>query len=722
MPVPKWLPFAATRLDDIEATLVEQYARLVRLAYVVLPRRLGRHSRVLGAHAVVQQALPHTPLHLLPGQRHDPEAPHEARGARDAHDPRDPRDPHDHRDAHDPHDAHETHQAHEAEYFLVRERVLRRALRHAHRPRGWPRFLPPPRMLRPTLPMVWGLRLFPHLGGTAEAELDQALHAASPPARAAFALRHLDGLDDADIDAVLTAVGVPDASRFRAEARELEESFGAPAEPLVLSDEFDPCAVQAGPTDLLRRRNRRLAGFLAALVLVAAAGVSAVRFADDSTSTSPLSLPLPLSGGEAVQRTLNPWNLERVADDEWLHTARIDFSAWPARGELTDDNTVLARALAAWSAQPTRDLRRTATPGTPTDPPSRPPQLLFAGKVDGRAIVVLHDGMRLVRYGEPLTAGSGNGADDAGAAFTIDFARTDESDVTTAGAVEISRGRGGGEAGTGAGTEVGNRSKESARFLLAPWIAESTTRDLLRPNTPARDLPVSDTGITDRAPVPTQQGSCTSWPVLQLRSSSKVAEKHAFLLSDLGGPAPAHLTYTPLPSSSVPARQPREATGTPALLAWAHIACGLQQAYGSGIRAVNTWDYAEQRLPEHGGRAVWSCVRYDSWRGPGDVAVRFRDSTQAPDAPAADVARVRRTHACSRFGQHVLASRTWTAPSGHRYLLAAGSRAVTSIRSPGTPSIRTSKTTLAVRAPSHPVRLSARLRTGGTVEGFTGTD
>ncbi|MFE0098857.1 hypothetical protein [Streptomyces sp. NPDC059009] len=704
MPVPKWLPFAATRLDAIEATLVEQYARLVRLAYVVLPRRLGRHSRVLGAHAVVQQALPHTPLHLLPGQRHDPDTPHEA---------------------HDAHDAHETHQAHGAEYFLVRERVLRRALRHAHRPHGWPRFLPPPRMLRPTLPMVWGLRLFPHLGGTAEAELDQALHAVSPPARAAFALRHLDGLGDADIDAVLTAVGVPDASRFRAEARTLEESFGAPAEPLVLSDEFDPCAVQAGPTDLLRRRNRRLAGFLTALVLVAAAGVTAVHFADDSTPTSPLSLPLPLSGAETSQRTLNPRNLERVADDEWLHTARIDFSAWPARGELADDHTVLARALAAWSARPTRDLRRTATPGTPTEPPSRPPQLLFAGKVDGRAIVVLHDGMRLVRYGEPAGiedgnadgTGNGTGADDAGAAFTIDFARTDESDVTTAGAVEVSRSRTGGR--SGGGGEAGNRGKESARFLLAPWIAESATRDLLRPNTPARGLPVSGTGITDRAPVPTRQGSCTSWPVLQLRSSSKVAEKHAFLLSDLGGPAPAHLTYTPLPSSSVPARQPREATGTPALLAWAHIACGLQQAYGGGIRAVNTWDYAEQRLPEHGGRAVWSCVRYDSWRGPGDVTVRFRDTTQAPDAPAADVARVRKTHACSRFGLHVLASRTWTAPSGHRYLLAAGSRAVTSIRSPDTPSIRTSKTTLAVRAPSHPVRLSARLRTGDTVAGLT---
>ncbi|MYR09129.1 hypothetical protein GTY62_21840, partial [Streptomyces sp. SID724] len=47
-----------TGVRQAEAALVEHYPRLVRLAYVVLPPSLGRHRRVLAAHAVVQRALP----------------------------------------------------------------------------------------------------------------------------------------------------------------------------------------------------------------------------------------------------------------------------------------------------------------------------------------------------------------------------------------------------------------------------------------------------------------------------------------------------------------------------------------------------------------------------------------------------------------------------------------------------------------------------------------
>ncbi|NEB41342.1 hypothetical protein G3I54_31290, partial [Streptomyces sp. SID14515] len=47
-----------TGVQQAEAALVEHYPRLVRLAYVVLPPALGRHRRVLAAHALVQRALP----------------------------------------------------------------------------------------------------------------------------------------------------------------------------------------------------------------------------------------------------------------------------------------------------------------------------------------------------------------------------------------------------------------------------------------------------------------------------------------------------------------------------------------------------------------------------------------------------------------------------------------------------------------------------------------
>ncbi|MFC6834753.1 hypothetical protein ACFQL8_38695, partial [Streptomyces goshikiensis] len=50
--------FRSTAVEQAEAVLVEQYPRLVRLAYLTLPDSLGRHGRVLLAHRAVQRALP----------------------------------------------------------------------------------------------------------------------------------------------------------------------------------------------------------------------------------------------------------------------------------------------------------------------------------------------------------------------------------------------------------------------------------------------------------------------------------------------------------------------------------------------------------------------------------------------------------------------------------------------------------------------------------------
>ncbi|HEY9331934.1 MAG TPA: hypothetical protein VIS09_27450, partial [Streptomyces sp.] len=54
-------------VQQAESALMEHYPRLVRLAYLVLPPSLGRHRRVLAAHAAVQRA--------LPGVRTVPDAP-----------------------------------------------------------------------------------------------------------------------------------------------------------------------------------------------------------------------------------------------------------------------------------------------------------------------------------------------------------------------------------------------------------------------------------------------------------------------------------------------------------------------------------------------------------------------------------------------------------------------------------------------------------------------
>ncbi|WP_327722065.1 hypothetical protein OG381_46740 [Streptomyces sp. NBC_00490] len=122
-----------------------------------------------------------------------------------------------------------------------------------------------------------------------------------------------------------------------------------------------------------------------------------------------------------------------------------------------------------------------------------------------------------------------------------------------------------------------------------------------------------------------------------------------------------HLPFTPLPGHGTPPpRQPREATGPAALVAWSHQACALSDLRDTDTRSVNAWDFAEQDLPEGGSRAVWTCMRESSWRGPGYVRVTLR--VAADGAKARPVSRVRSTALCSRFGQHIVAGTVWHSP------------------------------------------------------------
>ncbi|WP_306323137.1 hypothetical protein, partial [Streptomyces sp. CC224E] len=476
--------------------------------------------------------------------------------------------------------------------------------------------------------------------------------------------------------ALLAAAGVAEPRDAVRESAALDAVAGPAAEALLRSQEFDACSVQTRPTDLLRRARRTRA---AALAVGAAAVVAALTLLAPGSAP-----PQEATGGAPATAASRYGDLARAGRDTWADTSRVDFTAWPARGDRDDDRALLDRALAAW-AEPSDSVRVQRTQDTPADAPPRAPQLLFAGDVDGRAVVLLTDGERLARYTEP--------AGDGAAALAL--ARVDDADVTTAAAVVLARSHG------------------SARYLTAPWVTEATTRDLLRPDTPGRPLGVSDDGVTDDVPVAPTDG-CARRPVLQLRSSPRIVENHSFLLADLGGLSPVHLTYTPPPGHGTPPpRQPREATGGPALVAWAHTACRLTAWRGGGVRAVNAWDFAEQPLPKDGGQGVWSCVRAATWRGPGDVALLLRTPGSAAAAPARLVGEARHTAACSRFGQHVVADTRWKSPDGHWYLLAAGSRAVTRIEASGAVRESHKGRTLAVRAPEHgTVRVTARLDTG----------
>ncbi|MGW7415956.1 hypothetical protein [Streptomyces sp. NPDC054863] len=706
---------APLSVEQAEATLVEHYPRLVRLAFITLPPPLGRHRRVLAAHGIVQRALPArgsrgrpalpaAPAPRLPAQRGAPSGP---------------------------------------AYVTLRALVLREALSYGKRPGWWPKRGPGPERLRPRLPAVWGLRLFPAAGGADELALEQALSGTDAATRAALALRHAEGLSASETRALLTGAGVAepalalrtaerlarqalgtagegDPERDRQEgrdgaregvregdrgwagegvregvrggAREGEPEGGRErAQHPLLSGEFDPCFVHSRPTDLLRRRHRvRTAG--AALVVAAVAAVALPVVLGGGSRPPERTAATGTVDASAARRVLDPRNLVRAPAGEWADTSRVDFTVWPARGERRDDLALLGRALEVW-ASPARTVRISSTPGTGTAPPADPPRLLFAGDVDGTAVVLLNDGDRTVRYAEPS---------DGDAPPSLDLARTDDADVVTGAALVLTR--------DGADT----------RFLLAPWIDETTTRDLLKPNSPGRALTVRADGVTAAVPRPGAGGTCDSWPVLQLRSSSLIVEKHAFLLTDLGDLAPVHLTHTPPPGSGAPARQPREATGAAALRTWAHSACHLPSMRGAGVRAVNNWVYAQQTLPEGGGRADWVCTRADTWRGPGRVMVQLQLPGTPPTRLGVPVAAARSTAACSRFGQHVLAGAGWQAPgSGNWYLLAAGSRKVTRIEAVGGVRGVAPGTTMAVRAPKGvTAELKGRLADGSTLEGL----
>ncbi|MEV7279997.1 hypothetical protein [Streptomyces sp. NPDC093111] len=521
-----------------------------------------------------------------------------------------------------------------------------------------------------------GLRVFPRAGGTDELALDRALAAAEPATRAALALTALEGLAPAAVSSLLRGAGVAAPERAVGEAERLRAACAPDLAELLRRPEFDPCTVHLRPTDLLRRGRRvRWATLAAAVVLLAGTGAAVL-------GGSPASPARP--AGSAVREGTAPVRTVRVPPDRWADTSRVDFTAWPARGDRTGDQALLGRALTE------------GTGGAALVAGSEPPSLLYAGTVDGTAVVLLHTGRTLLRYTEP---GAGNGRPS--------LAKTpaDAGDVTTAAAVVLAR----------AGNRTGNRT----RYLLAPWVAEAGTRDLRTPGSAARALRVAADGVTEPVTSPeprTAPAACGEVPVLQLRSSRRIVEDHAFLLADLGGLVAAHLTWTPLPVAGEPARRPREATGPLGLAAWAHSACSLTRLRDGGVRSVNRWEFAAQPLPENAGRALWICSRADTWDGRGTA-----DVTLEVPGRSLPVTTVRDTAACGRFGQDVLAGSYWTGPAGSRYVLAAASRRVVGVTAGGAASVAAQGRLLAARVTgTAPLRLVGRLPDGSSLTGWSG--
>ncbi len=613
-------PAPVLDVEQAEAALVEHYPRLVRLAYLVLPPSLGRNRRVLTAHALTQRALPRGRTSGAPAA-----IPAQQGGAH-------LRDP---------------------GYAYVRLQVLRGAL-DAGLPLTW-KALPRRAQLPPLLPQVRGLRLFPRSGGADELALDQSLAKLPGAARAAYVLRGLEGLDDVGVRSVLTAAGCDDPDDALEEADEVEARYA-----LLASPEFDPCSLQARPTDLMRRRQHMKAAAVAALATLvcgALLGLPGEGWGPDGAAAP------PYARNPAAQAALDPGQLTVATASAWKRSARTDFSVWPARGNLVGDRELLRRALAVW-ARPGETVQVSATPGTPSGAPPGPAQLLFAGEVDAARVVLFHDGLRIVRYAEPKEGTSG---------AALDFARVD------------------GASGPEASAVVVNRADGNIRYLTAPWVKAAAVRDLLKPAGKALPLHRDKDGVTDPFAGPAPTGRCTSWNALRLRDATGVVGTS----TDLGELTPARLT------AGRP-EAPREAGPAD----WAKAACSLASVRSNGVRSVNAWAYARQTLPEANGAAQWVCTRAETWRGGGSRS--FAQFETAGEPAGAVAAKAEDTTACGARDPKVLAGVLWKSQGGNWYLLGAGSKDVASLTTSG--GDRVQGNVIAVRT-----ERTARARLSGTL-------
>ncbi|MBO8184666.1 hypothetical protein [Streptomyces spirodelae] len=501
------------------------------------------------------------------------------------------------------------------------------------------------------------------------------------PARAAYALRHLERMTDPDIRCLLRAARVRDPDEALTQA-EVQPAWELPGPECRL------CAAQPWyARDLVRRRRHwRTAGaaLVAALLCGALLGVPGDSWGPDAAARP------PLVRGTDGERALDPGALVRVSDTAWRQASRVDFAVWPARGALTRDESLLRRALVTW-ARPRADVRVSAAPGTPKGPPPGPPHLLYAGRLEGRAVVLLYDGLRVARYAEPLDPHSGSSAAKDG--VSLELSRTAGAGTVASGALALTR------------------SEEEVRFLTAPWIRQAAEVDLLDPaDTAGRPLARDEDGVTEPVPLPvTLPRRCESWPGLALRGSPGAA-RDTQLYTDLGELTPARLTDG---AGRVPA------TGGAARKRLARTVCHLPAVLDRGVKAVNSWQFARQWLPDGDGEAVWVCTRAGTWRGAGArVMTQFQPSAAAPGRPGAVTSRAEDTRLCGPRAGQLLTGLLWKSTEGNWYVLAAADESATRLRARGSGLVdgpaEASGNTLAVRAERDAsVRLSAQ-RAGGS--------
>ncbi|GAA3236921.1 hypothetical protein GCM10020256_56030 [Streptomyces thermocoprophilus] len=306
-------------------------------------------------------------------------------------------------------------------------------------------------------------------------------------------LRGLERLPDGDVRDVLAEAGAADpAAALRAAER-------VPARyELLTSPEFDACALQARPTDLMRRRQHTRAALAAAAALAVCGALVALpgdgwgarrcRRARVRAESGSRGRPRPGPAGAGRPEHLEVGGAHRL----------LDVAGARRPGRRRGPAAAGARCVGAARGERTGVVHARHADRRP----GRPPQLLYAGTVDAARVVILYDGLRIARYAEPK---------DGTAGAALDFARVD------------------GATGAEAAAIVLGRTDGNVRYLTAPWVSKAAERDLMKPASGAMDLAIS-AGITAPMASPaTRSGACTSWNVLQLTDDTGT-----HVLSDLG--------------------------------------------------------------------------------------------------------------------------------------------------------------------------------------------
>ncbi|MFY7070040.1 hypothetical protein ACOQFV_29645 [Nocardiopsis changdeensis] len=520
------------------------------------------------------------------------------------------------------------------EYPRVRLRVLRRALRGRRPRRG-----------------AAGLRVSPVEGITPFERALEPLDGLDPAARAGYALLRVEALAPEEAAALLRRAGAADPEGALDRAAAVADGFRPP----------DPTVVRVSGRGAPPARGALAAAGagLLVLALAALALTTQARPGPPGPAAAPVEAAVLTDG------------------DAWRESFRLDLTAWPARGDAVGDEGLADAALAAWTDHDGR---------APRDP-----RLVFAGRVDGRDVVLLHDAPRTARYTRD------------GDAEDVEVFAEPANGVANWPAVRLSE------------------TAEGVRYLLPPWVTEAASASLGSAEEGWAEVPRDEHGVTGPLPA---DGHCGTGPVLRLRAP-EVAHGQPYTVVDLGGPATAHLGYMPPPPAEIRRLGPHEVLDAEhGFDLWGEVACAGGPPRGPVVTAT-AWEFAVQDLPG-GGSGRWVCLRYGTHDG-GGLARAVLVATTDEGTAAVVAGESAGGWACSNLDRQVVAGTWWEAPDGRWHYLAAASREAASVRVSGGaegdgegPVLAVAGPRLGDGPPAAPVEVSAVDVRGGAMTPITG--